>query len=125
MTSMTSTEAASFPAAAPLPRARLLTGGLARVLLSTFVTLTSFYVLLSVTPVYVSASGGGTSGAGLATGALLLSAVAAEVIAPSLIRRYGGRMVLGLGAVLLGAPTLAMLASGQLAMVVAVSALRG
>jgi MFS family permease len=95
------------------------------VLLSTFVTLTSFYVLLSVTPLYVRAAGGGTSGAGLATGALLLSAVVAEIVAPSLIRRYGGRMVLGLGAVLLGAPTLALLASGQLVMVMAASALRG
>src|SRR5882724_7793544 len=125
MTSITCTETASLPAAAGLPRERLLTGGLARVLLSTFVTLTSFFVLLSVTPLYVRASGGGTSGAGLATGALLLSAVVAELVAPSLIRRYGGRMVLGLGAVLLGAPTLALLGSGQLVMVMAVSPLRG
>jgi MFS family permease len=125
MTSMISTQTASLPAAAGLPRERLLTGGLVRVLLSTFVTLTSFFVLMSVTPLYVRASGGGTSGAGLATGALLLSAVVAELVAPSLIRRYGGRMVLGLGAVLLGAPTLALLGSGQLVMVMAVSTLRG
>ena len=125
MTSITCTETASLPAAAGLPRERLLTGGLARVLLSTFVTLTSFFVLLSVTPLYVRAAGGGTSGAGLATGSLLLSAVVAEMVAPSLIRRHGGRMVLGLGAVLLGAPTLALLGSGQLVMVMAVSTLRG
>jgi MFS family permease len=125
MTSMISAETASLRAAAGQPRARLLTGGLARVLLSTFVTLTSFYVLLSVTPLYVRASGGAATGAGLATGALLLSAVVAELVAPSLIRRYGGRMVLGLGAVLLGAPTLALLGSGQLVMVMAVSVLRG
>jgi MFS family permease len=95
------------------------------VLLSAFMTLTSFYVLLSVIPLYVRSTGGGTGGAGLATGALLLSAVVAELAAPSLIRRYGSRMVLGLGAVLLGAPALALLASGQLATIVASSLLRG
>jgi len=125
MTSVISADVTSHPAAAALPKARLVTGGLARVLLSTFVTLTSFYVLLSVIPLYVRASGGGTGGAGLATGALLLSAVVAELVAPALIRRCGSRMVLGLGAALLGAPTLALLASGQLATIVAVSVLRG
>ena len=94
-------------------------------LLSSFTTLTSFYVLLSVIPLYVRATGGGTGEAGLASGALLLSAVVAELAAPALIRRYGSRMVLGLGAVLLGGPTLALLASGQLVTIVAVSVLRG
>src|SRR5262245_30163867 len=125
MSSTISAEMTSRPAAAVLPRPRLLTGGLARVLLSTFVTLTSFYVLLSVVPLYVRATGGGTGGAGLATGALLLSAVVAELAAPALIRRYGSRMVLGLGAALLGLPALALLASGQLVTIMAVSMLRG
>jgi len=122
---MTSATSAGRPAPAAVPTARLVTGGLARVLLSAFMTLTSFYVLLSVIPLYVRATGGGTRGAGLATGALLLSAVVAELAAPGLIRRFGSRMVLGLGAALLGVPALALLASGQLATIVASSLLRG
>ena len=122
---MTSATSAGRPAPAAVPTARLVTGGLARVLLSAFMTLTSFYVLLSVIPLYVRATGGGTRGAGLATGALLLSAVVAELAAPGLIRRFGSRMVLGLGAALLGVPALALLASGQLVTIVASSLLRG
>jgi MFS family permease len=122
---MTSTTSAGRPAPAALPATRLVTGGLARVLLSAFMTLTSFYVLLSVIPLCVRARGGGTGSAGLATGALLLSAVVAELAAPGLIGRYGSRMVLGLGAALLGVPALALLASGQLVTIVASSLLRG
>ena len=35
--------------------------------------LTSFYLLLSVTPMYAAAAGAGSAGAGLVTGVLLLA----------------------------------------------------
>jgi MFS family permease len=107
------------------PRARIVSGPLALVFLSTFGTLTSFYLLLSVTPIYAASAGAGSAGAGLVTGVLLLGTVAAELASPVLMRRYGYRVVLAAGAVLLGVPTLALLSRGSLALIVAVSAVRG
>ena len=66
--------------------------------------MTSFFLLLSVMPMLAAADGAGSSAAGLLTGALLLGTVAAEAVAAAAIRRFGYRMVLAAGAVLLGAP---------------------
>jgi len=51
--------------------------------------------------------------------------VAAEAVAAAAIRRFGGRMVLAAGAVLLGAPALAMLVPEPQAVMVGVSLVRG
>jgi MFS family permease len=107
------------------PGARIISGPLALVFLSTFGALTSFYLLLSVTPMYAASDGAGSAGAGLVTGVLLLGTVAAELASSMLMRRYGYRIVLAAGAVLLGVPTLALLSRGSLALIVAVSAVRG
>ena len=80
----------------------------------------SFYLPLSVVPLYAK-----SSGAGLATGALLLATVAAELGTPRLIARIGYRLSLTIGLALLGAPALALLASANLAIVVGVSVIRG
>jgi hypothetical protein len=58
--------------AAGTPRERMISGPLALVFVSSFATLTSFYLLLSVTPLYIAKAGAGNAGAGLVTGALLL-----------------------------------------------------
>lgn len=114
------------PASAPAVRPpRLVSPVLALVFVASFGTLTSFYLLLAVAPVLVAASGAGGAGAGLATGALMLSGVAAEFAAPALIARLGNRAVLALGAVLLGAPALALLAGGGMAVITAVCVVRG
>jgi MFS family permease len=84
----------------------------------------SFYLPLSVVPLYVKSSGSGT-GAGLATSALLLATVAAELVTPRLVQRAGYRLALAAGLVLLGAPALALLWPVSLAWVVAVSIARG
>jgi MFS family permease len=94
------------------------------VFLSEFCALTSFYLLLSVTPKY-AAAGAGSAGAGLVTGMLLLGTVAAELAAPLLMKRYGYRPVLAAGAVLLGIPALALLSGGPLVITVMVSVVRG
>jgi predicted MFS family arabinose efflux permease len=86
----------------------------------------SFYLPLSVVPRYAASSGSGSgTGAGLATGALLLATVAAELVTPRLVTRAGYRLSLTAGLFLLGAPALALLASPGLALVLAVSAVRG
>ena len=59
------------------------------------------------------------------TGVLLLGTVAAELAAPILMRRYGYWTMLLTGALLLGVPALALLPGGSLAVIVAVSVVRG
>ena len=106
-------------------RARLLSVPLAVTFLAEFCSLTSFFLLLSVMPMLAAAAGAGSSAAGLMTGALLFGTVAAEAVASAAIRRFGYRMVLAAGAVLLGAPALAMLTREPQAVMVSVSLVRG
>jgi predicted MFS family arabinose efflux permease len=105
--------------------ARLLSVPLAVTFLAEFTSLTSFFLLLSVMPMLAAAAGTGSSGAGLITGSLLLGTVAAEAVAAAAIRRFGYRTVLAAGAVLLGAPALAMLVREPQAVMVSVSVVRG
>ena len=107
------------------PAGRILSGPLALVFLAEFCALTSFYLLLSVTPIYAAAVGAGSAGAGLVTSVLLLGTVAAELAAPVLMRRYGYWTMLITGALLLGVPTLALLPGGSMVTIVAVSVVRG
>ena len=104
---------------------RLLSVPLAVTFLAEFTSLTSFFLLLSVMPMLAAAAGASSSGAGLITGALLLGTVAAEAAAAAAIRRFGYRMVLAAGAVLLGIPTLAMLVPQPQAVMMSVSLVRG
>jgi predicted MFS family arabinose efflux permease len=120
-----STLTSAAPGTAVNAGRRIVSGPLALVFLAEFSALTSFYLLLSVAPRYAAAVGAGSSGAGLVTGVLLLGTVAAELAAPSLMRRYTSRVLLAAGALLLGAPALALLAPGSLGILVAVSVVRG
>ena len=104
---------------------RLLSVPLAVTFLAEFTSLTSFFLLVSVMPMLAAAAGASSSGAGLTTGSLLLGTVAAEATAAAAIRRFGYRMVLAIGAILLGAPALAMLAREPEIVMVSVSLVRG
>ena len=84
----------------------------------------SFYLPLSVVPLYAR-SAGSDAAAGLATGALLLATVAVELVTPRLVARTGYRIALSLGLLCLGLPALALLAPPNLAVIVAVSVVRG
>jgi MFS family permease len=105
--------------------ARLLSVPLAATFAAEFTTLTSFFLLLSAMPMLAAAAGTGSSGAGLITGSLLLGTVAAEAVAAVAIGRFGYRVVLAAGAVLLGAPALAMLTREPQAVMLGVSVARG
>jgi MFS family permease len=107
------------------PRKRLVSGELAMVIAASVGMLTSFDLLLAVSPKYAAAAGGGSGGAGLVTGVLLLGTVVAELASASLMRSHGYLRALVAGAALLGAPTLALLVSSSLAIMVAVSFVRG
>jgi predicted MFS family arabinose efflux permease len=84
----------------------------------------SFYLPLSVVPLYAK-SAGTDAGAGLAAGALLLATVGVELLTPRLVGKIGYRFALALGLLLLGLPALALLAPPDLAVIVAVSVVRG
>jgi MFS family permease len=97
----------------------------ARLLVVVFGSGLSMYLLTSVVPLYLASSGAGGIGAGLSTGAMMLAAVAVELVVPRLLRRFGYRGTLGLGLVLLGAPSLGLVFTSSLPLVLAVCVVRG
>ncbi|MFI5083765.1 MAG: hypothetical protein ACHQCE_22055, partial [Streptosporangiales bacterium] len=109
----------------PASRPRLVSGRFAAALLSSFGALTSFYLLLSVTPMYAVSAGAGSAGAGLVTGSLMLTTVLAEFASPRLLGRFGYRAVFAAGALLLGGPAPALLAPHSMVTIIAVSIARG
>ena len=109
----------------PASRPRLVSGRFAAALLSSFGALTSFYLLLSVTPMYAMSAGAGSAGAGLVTGSLMLTTVLAEFASPRLLGRFGYRAVFAAGALLLGGPAPALLLPHSMATIIAVSIARG
>ena len=133
MTTMTSVTRAEHsgrtlhrePSGRPAPRARLLSGRLALALMSSLGALTSFYLMLSVTPMYAVSAGAGSAEAGVVTGSLMLATVLAEFASPRLMSRYGYRTVFAAGALLLGGPALALLSPHHVITIVVVSITRG
>lgn len=113
----------ALPSAAA-QRAPLITRPLLLRFVSVFGAAASFYLPLSVVPMYAKASGSDAS-AGLATGVLLLATVAVELITPRLVSRTGYRLALAIGLSALGMPALALLTPSNLAMILAVSVVRG
>ncbi|GAB3946314.1 MFS transporter [Kribbella albertanoniae] len=103
----------------------LIDGQFARVLVICLGSGLSMYLLTSVIPLYLAANGSASIGPGLATGAMMLSAVAVELLVPRILARWGYRIVLGLGLVLMGAPALLLLTTSSLPIVVLVCVIRG
>ena len=86
---------------------------------------TSFYLLVSAVPLYTTSVAAGGIGAGLATGALMLSTVAAELLTPRLVATLGYRLTLVVGLLLLGAPAFALITASTMAAILAVCLARG
>src|SRR5947209_20635369 len=103
----------------------ILSARLLLVFVATLGTTTSFYLLLTVVPLYATSIGAGEIGAGFATGALMFSTVAAEFAAPTLLARFGYRVVVGLGLLLMGLPALALPGAADLGSLLAISIVRG
>ncbi len=94
--------------------------------MSSFGALTSFYLLLSVTPMFAAAAGAGSAVAGLVTGSLMLATVLAELTSRQAHHaRYGYRIVFASRRAAAGRASLALLASHDIATIVAVSIARG
>lgn len=111
---MTATAETSGTRPALLSRALLLR------FVSTVGAATSFFLLMSVVPLYA-----GATGAGLATSALMFATVAGELITTRLVAWFGYRTVLGAGLILLGAPALVLTTSTSLVWIAAVCVVRG
>jgi predicted MFS family arabinose efflux permease len=120
---MTITRNAAETVTAPKPR--LVTRPLLMRFISVFGASTSFYLLLSVAPLYATASGGGRNAAGLATGALMVATVLGELATPGIVARVGYRTALMAGLMLLGVPALVLTVSGSLVWIALVCLLRG
>src|SRR6266496_2451323 len=119
------TTVCEIPTAQAPTAPRLLTSQFGRLLAMVFGSGLSMYLLTSVVPLYLAASGSGGIGAGLSTGAMMLSAVGTELLVPRALARWGYQVVLGLGLILLGAPSLILLATASLPAVLTVCVVRG
>ena len=112
------------PVAKTPARPRLITAPLLRRLVTMLGASLSFYLLLSAVPLYATATSG-AGAAGLATGALMVATVAGESVTPRLVARFGYRLALAAGLILLGAPSLALIGHGGLYWITAVCVVRG
>jgi MFS family permease len=106
-------------------RPPIVSRALMLVFVCAFGSSTSFYLLLSVVPLFATSVGASGIGAGLATAALMFATVGAELVTPRLVARFGYRLTLAAGLLLLGAPALALPGAGNLAAILAVSVVRG
>lgn len=93
-------------------------------LLASIGALTSFDLLFVVVARFAAERHGGMA-AGVCTGALLAGTVLIEPLVPRAMRRFGDRMVLAAGLVLLGVPSLALPAAADLPALIAICVLRG
>jgi predicted MFS family arabinose efflux permease len=122
LTNISQTSASTSPSPA---RPHLITKPLLLRFVSVIGSSASFYLMLSVVPLYAKASGGGAGAAGLATGTLMAATVAGEMATPRLVNRIGYRSTLITGLVLLGTPALMLTLSGDIAWIITVCLIRG
>jgi predicted MFS family arabinose efflux permease len=94
-------------------------------ILVSFAALFGFQLLLSVVPLYADEVGGGSSGAGLATAAFMLSTVLTQIQMPRILGRHGYRRALAAGLLFLGVPALFYAYAGTLVTILAVTLVRG
>jgi predicted MFS family arabinose efflux permease len=106
-------------------RETLLTRPVILLTLVAFAALFGFQLLLSVVPLYADEAGGGSSGAGLATTAFMLTTVLTQIQMPRILGRYGYRRALAAGLLFLGVPAVFYAYAQTLAPILAVTLVRG
>ena len=106
-------------------RGTLLTRPMLALISSTLAGLVGFYLLLSVVPLYADEVGGGSTGAGFATAAFMLSTVLAQTQMPRALARFGYKPVLAVGLLSLGLPAFLYAFTSGLPSVLAVTLARG
>jgi MFS family permease len=106
-------------------RRRLLSRPMILLLIISFSTLASLYLLMPVVPLYVAAGGAGDVGAGAVTGVMMLATVLAELVVPRLLARYGYRAGMVLSSLLLAGGSAVLAVSPALPLALAACAARG
>jgi MFS family permease len=104
---------------------RLFTRPVALALVISFGAFVGFYLLMPVGPLYRAPGGAGDAVAGSATAVMMLFTVLAEPAVPALLARYGYRLVMTAGLLLLGGGAVLLSASSGLASVLTACAARG
>jgi predicted MFS family arabinose efflux permease len=94
-------------------------------LVATLGGFTGYVLLLPVVPLWAVVGGAGEIAAGATNAVFMLVTVLTQLAMPWLLRRVGHRLALGLGCVLIGAPTPLFAVSAQLWALLGVSGLRG
>lgn len=84
-----------------------------------------YALLLPTAPLWATHGGADEGGAGLVNAVLMLATVAVQTTVPWALRRWGWRITLSTGVLLLGLPSLGLMLTDQLAWILAVSAVRG
>jgi predicted MFS family arabinose efflux permease len=110
---------------APVDQPQLLTGPFVRLLAVDLGSMTGFYLLLAVVPMYAAQQGIGGLGAGLTTAALMFASVGGELVTPRLAARIGWPRLLTAGVVLLGAPSFLLPTVDDLVSLLLVATVRG
>ncbi|MDQ2846378.1 MAG: MFS transporter [Actinomycetota bacterium] len=85
----------------------------------------SFYLMLPVVPEYALVGSASSAGAGLSTGALMITTVAVQPFTPRLLASFGHRKTVLLSCAVLGSAPLLMLPSATFAVVIASALVRG
>ncbi|MEV0234047.1 MFS transporter [Nonomuraea sp. NPDC050786] len=93
--------------------------------MTSLASMTSFYLLVPIVPLYAASGGSGDMGAGLSTGVTMLATVLMELVMPRLLAWCGYRAGMALGVLLLGVPSALLVLSPALPMVLATSLARG
>ena len=106
-------------------REALLTRPVVILILTAFGVFLGFQLLLSVVPLYAERAGGGSSGAGLTTGAFMFSTVLTQIQMPHLLRWLGYGRILAAGLLFLGVPALFYGFAASVEDILAVTLLRG
>ncbi len=106
-------------------KAPLLTRPVALLVFTAFAAIFGFQLLLSVVPVYADSVGGGSSGAGLATGVFMLTTVLTQIQMPRILAHFGYTVALTAGLMFLGVPAFLYSLTGDLPTIIAVTLVRG
>ena len=106
-------------------KAPLLTRPVVLLAFTAFASMFGFQLLLSVVPLYADTVGGGSTGAGLATGVFMLTTVLTQIQMPRILARFGYTIALAAGLLFLGVPAFLYSLTGNLPAIILVTLVRG
>ncbi len=102
-----------------------MTRSLGLVYIASFGAMTSFYLMLGITPLYALEHGYGAFSASITTTIFMVATVVAELATNLVMRRIGQQATLAVGVLLLALPAFVLVLSSDLSVILVVSAVRG